>query len=297
MSRMRKQMRLGVRTSACFQSTKALIAAITAVTFATALLECDPAGSEQPEIAARRSAERTDFTNAEIGDGFFKVAFGSELQTSANADRIRKFDGPARVFLDNRANANRRADLAAVVADIKSHVANLDLAMTDDRNAANIIVILVRDHTELGQTIRARYGATQAKAIERRLTPQCLSGFAEGAGHRIRRAEILLIVGKSDFDFLDCAYEELLQALGPINDDSSVPWTMFNDQVRMGFFDIYDQYLLNILYDPQVRPGMTRQQVLGLLPDILPGVRSWIVRINGLPGGQAHNDPAAFVGQ
>jgi hypothetical protein len=39
-----------------------------------------------------------------------------------------------------------------------------------------------------------------------------------------------------EFTFYDCAYEELLQGPGPINDDSSVPWTMFNDDIQMGFF-------------------------------------------------------------
>ena len=64
-----------------------------------------------------------------------------------------------------------------------------------------------------------------------------------------------------DFIFYDCVYEELLQALGPINDDATVPWTMFNDDVQLGFFDVYDQYLLNILYHPRIRPGMTRAEV------------------------------------
>ena len=50
-------------------------------------------------------------------------------------------------------------------------------------------------------------------------------------------------------------------ALELINDDSSVPWTMFNDNVQMGFFDVYDQYLVNILYDPRVRPGMRKGEV------------------------------------
>jgi serine/threonine protein kinase HipA of HipAB toxin-antitoxin module len=69
-----------------------------------------------------------------------------------------------------------------------------------------------------------------------------------------------------------------LQALGPINDDRSVPWTMFNDDVQMGFFDIYDQYLLNILYDSRVRPGMTRAEVKALLPDVMPDVRQRVSR-------------------
>jgi Protein of unknown function (DUF2927) len=37
----------------------------------------------------------------------------------------------------------------------------------------------------------------------------------------------------------------------------------------MGFFDVYDQFLLNILYDPRVRPGMTKEEVNGLLPRAL----------------------------
>jgi DUF2927 family protein len=271
----------------------AVLAALVAALLAAAVPGSRAAHAEDREIAARRSTERTDFTSAEIADGFFKVAFGAELRIAGSSDRVRKFEAPVRVFLDNRANANRRADLAAVIADIRSHVAHLDVAMTEDRKAANIVVTLVRDRAELGRTIRAFYGTARAKAIEQRLAPQCLSGFAEDGEHRIRRAEVLLTVGESDFDFFDCAYEELLQALGPINDDSSVPWTMFNDEVQMGFFDVYDQYILNILYDPRVRPGMTRQQIRELFPEVLPTVRSWISRINGLPGEEARNQSGA----
>jgi hypothetical protein len=57
---------------------------------------------------------------------------------------------------------------------------------------------------------------------------------------------------------------------------------MFNDNVQKGFFDVYDQYLMNILYHPLVRPGMTREEVRALLPEIMPGVRLWVARLNGL---------------
>jgi hypothetical protein len=54
---------------------------------------------------------------------------------------------------------------------------------------------------------------------------------------------------------------------------------MFNDDVQMGFFDVYDQFLLNILYDPRVRPGMTKEEVNGLLPKVLPTVRAWVTNL------------------
>jgi hypothetical protein len=46
----------------------------------------------------------------------------------------------------------------------------------------------------------------------------------------------------------------------------------------MGFFDVYDQYLLNILYDPRVRPGMTKKEVNALLPDVLSTTRGWVTK-------------------
>jgi hypothetical protein len=237
-----------------------------------------PAWAENVEVDLRRSTERTAFTNDEIAEGFFKIAFGAELRLDRGAERIRKFDGPIRVFVDNRAPADRSEVIATVVADIREHIDNLDLAVTDDRRAANVVVTIVRNR-DLKRTIRSFYGPDRARQIEQRLDPECLSGFSADPRHRIKRAEVILAVD-GDFRFADCAYEELLQSLGPINDDRSVPWTMFNDDVQMGYFDIYDQFLLNILYDSRVRPGMTRAEVKALLPDVLPAVRERVARAN-----------------
>jgi hypothetical protein len=246
--------------------------------------------AENESVSIRRSSERTAFSDTEIADGFFKIAFGAELQLAGGANRVRKFDGPVRVFLDDRAHSSRRGDIAAVITDIRTYVDHLDIALTEDRKAANVVVTLVRDRHELMRTMRSLYGRKRADEIERRLAPRCLSGFGEDAQHRIRRAEVLLTDDGGDFSFLDCAYEELLQALGPINDNRSVPWTMFNDDVQMGFFDVYDQYILNILYDPRVRPGMTRQEIEVLLPDILPGIRERISGANSVRQLGARND-------
>jgi hypothetical protein len=57
---------------------------------------------------------------------------------------------------------------------------------------------------------------------------------------------------------------------------------MFNDNVQKGYFDVYDQYLLNILYHPRVRAGMTRDEVRALLPEILPDIRAFIAKTNNL---------------
>jgi len=232
-----------------------------------------PASAENPDISSRRASERTDFTNEEIKDGFFKIAFSAELQVGAPAERVRKYDEPVRIFVVSKGEPDRRPEIAAIVDDIRARVNHLDVAITNDRRAANFIVMLVAER-DLTRTIRSLYGSDRAKRIQRSLNPQCLSGIGKDSRYRIRRAEVILPVDAGEFVFYDCAYEELLQALGAINDDRSVPWTMFNDDVQMGFFDVYDQYLLNILYDPRVRPGMTKDEVNGLLPDLLSTARA-----------------------
>jgi len=98
--------------------------------------------AEDREITKRRAAERKTFTDAEIFDGFFKTAFGAELKFAGRAERIRKYDKPVRVYVENRAKPDRSAQVAAVVADIKARIANLDIAMTQDRKAATTIVQL-----------------------------------------------------------------------------------------------------------------------------------------------------------
>jgi hypothetical protein len=235
--------------------------------------------ANEPRPAPR--SERKTFTDAEIIDGFFKVTFGAELHVASNVDRIRKYDGPIRVFIDDRGYPNRRAQMTSVVEDIRAHIKEINLSIAEDRSAANVVVALVRDR-DLNAAIRTAYGV-HARRIQQSLRPQCLSSLNPSETSAILNSHVILVVDVSDFVFLDCAYEELLQALGPINDDSSVPWTMFNDDVSMGYFGIYDQYLLNILYHPRIRPGMTREDVRRVLPEILPEVREFVAKTNGFP--------------
>jgi hypothetical protein len=236
--------------------------------------------SEIPGIAARQRAEKKSFTDAEIVEGFLKTTFGAEFQLAGRVDRIRKYVTPVRVFVEGN-RPDRRAQLAQVVADIGKRVQHLDIAMADGAEHANVIVKMVRDR-DLARTIARDYGNERAREIRTSLDPQCLSGFRKNEAYEIERSNVILTVDNGDFIFLDCAYEELLQSLGPINDTRSVPWTMFNDKVSMGFFDVYDQYILNLLYDPRIKAGMTIDEVKAVLPTVLMDVRLWVKTVNNL---------------
>jgi Protein of unknown function (DUF2927) len=246
-----------------------------------AAMSSAPAMAEIPAVAARQRAEKKTFTDAEIVDGFLKTAFGAEYHLAGRVDRVRKYDVPVRVFADGD-RADRKAQLGKVVAEIAQHIQHLDIAMAEKREDANVNVRLVRDR-DLYRTITTYYGKERAREIKSSLDPQCLSGFRKNERFEIEHSDVILTVDSGDFVFLDCAYEELLQSLGPINDTSSVPWTMFNDKVSMGFFDVYDQYILNLLYDPRIKAGMTVDEVKAVLPEVLPDVRAWVRKVNHLP--------------
>jgi hypothetical protein len=264
--------------------SRALHFRIFAVVLLTASLDSvvvPPASSgEIPAIASRQRAEKKSFTDSEITEGFFKTAFGAEYHLAGRVDRIRKYDVPVRVFADGN-RPDRKAQLEKVVADIGQRVQHLDIAMAETGDAANVVVKLVRDR-DLYRTITSFYGSDRAREIRTSLDPQCLSGFRKSDKYEIEHSDVILTVDNGDFIFFDCAYEELLQSLGPINDTSSVPWTMFNDNVSMGFFDVYDQYILNVLYDPRVKAGMTVTEVKAVLPAVLVDVRVWVKKINNL---------------
>ena len=240
-----------------------------------------PAQAEPPAVSARKKSEKKTFTDDEIIEGFMKTAFGAEYHLAGRVDRIRKYHTPVRIFVDGPGRTSRQTQLGKIVRDIAARVQHLDIAIADKRDDANAVVTLVHDR-DLQKTIASFYGAEKANEIRDSLDPQCLSGFRKNDNYEIQRSDVILTIDNGDFVFFDCAYEELLQSLGPINDTDMVPWTMFNDQVSMGFFDIYDQYILNILYDPRIKAGMTVDEVRGVLVTILPDVRAWVAKVNNL---------------
>src|SRR3954453_11373636 len=149
-----------------------------------------PAAAEIPGVASRQRTEKKSFTDGEIVDGFLKTAFGAEYHLAGRVDRIRKYDAPVRVFAESD-RADRKAQLAKVVADIGKRVQHLDIAMIDSSEAANVRGKLVRDR-DLFRTISSFYGAEKAREIRTSLDPQCLSGFRKNDNFEIEHSDVIL---------------------------------------------------------------------------------------------------------
>src|SRR6202165_265085 len=78
---------------------KPIVMALASIALMLSGISSGPANAENPDIRSRRASERLDFTNDEIKDGFFKVAFNAELQFGLPVERVRNFDEPVRIFV------------------------------------------------------------------------------------------------------------------------------------------------------------------------------------------------------
>ena len=66
-----------------------------------------------------------------------------------------------------------------------------------------------------------------------------------------------------------CYYEELAQGMGLPNDSPVARPSLFNDSAEFAVLTALDEYLLRILYDPRLRPGMREAEARPIIRRIV----------------------------
>ncbi len=209
------------------------------------------------------------FTDAELIDGFEKTVFGAEYWNFGwQASRVKKFAGPARVYVDDRSGAGRGADAIRFLVSLPALIDGLELEVVAEPSEANFRVYILS---------RANYRQVVINEIYNRPA----SSFAPGnclvrvvsTGNGIERADAVIVADEGEFRFQRCLAEEILQGLGPTNDDRRLAASIFNDSSRHASFTDFDRHILNMLYHPAILPGMTRVEVRRILPAVVAEVR------------------------
>ena len=70
-----------------------------------------------------------------------------------------------------------------------------------------------------------------------------------------------------------CVVEELTQSLGLINDVPGLSYSVFSDDSPQVDLTVPDRWMLRMLYDPRVKPGMGPREVLPLMARFLEEFR------------------------
>jgi hypothetical protein len=224
-------------------------------------LACAASGKRPapPHAPAGAPAEFTVFTPQELTRGFLTLAFGSDLRLGSQLSRIHRFDKPVTVHVISTGSVDRTESYRGILEEFAREFPNLQLKLTDDAYSAGLVVRLI-DERNFETALRAAFGETTAREFVRKTDAQCMTAVKSEAEGGIIRADTFLIVDQGDGVFFNCAYHEMLHALGLPNHDQRNPWTALNQDRLVGYLAAYDRALLRILYDPRIRSGMTRMQ-------------------------------------
>jgi hypothetical protein len=199
-----------------------------------------------------------------------RTVFGSEFRVKDwSATIVKKFDGPVRVYIDDRSRTRRGPEVAAFVRTLPGLIDGLDMTVVSEATRANYRV-LVLDRADyrrvVSREIFGQAGSTHVlgKCFVRSVVPR-------GAG--IRRSDAAIVADDGEFLFRRCMVEEVLQGLGPTHDDPSLKESVFNDSSQHATFTSFDRHILNMLYHPSIRPGMDAEEAARILPAVAAQVR------------------------
>lgn len=93
---------------------------------------------------------------------------------------------------------------------------------------------------------------------------------------RRRSTFILFFLNIPPHQLESCAYEETVQSMGLFNDDDSLFNTLFTDSFKEYLFPTeLDWMMLRILYDRRIKSGMTREEVMPIVHEILKETRAY----------------------
>ncbi|MDA8870418.1 DUF2927 domain-containing protein [Rhizobiaceae bacterium] len=209
---------------------------------------------------------RGTYTVDGIVDGFSRTVFGAEydLIDAFRGSYVHKFQGPVRVYvaLGDPADTRRRNEVHRFIRRIDRLIDGLDIAPTGSEAQANFVVHVVP---------RARYADTVRNRVYRNASApvrgRCLvrSQFSRAGNER---SDAVLVSDEGDALFQRCMTEEILQGLGPLNDDPTLSASMFNDTTNFTSFRRFDRLIMNVLYDARIRSGDTPSDLIGLLPNV-----------------------------
>lgn len=197
-----------------------------------------------------------------LAQAFLSVVFGLEYGSRHNdSQRVKKYVDPVRFHVTDLSSARRGAEARAFLASLPSRIRNLRAGLVPRPEDANFRVFLV-DRAEFNRVVLEELNA-DAIAMGAR----CIVGVKTQGGRIL--ASTAVIVADDEYLFRRCLVEEVLQGLGPMNDSDSLEESVFNDASRHASFTAFDEALLNMLYHPSIRPGMTGSQVQRMLPRVL----------------------------
>lgn len=193
------------------------------------------------------------YTQAQL-DYFLEIAFGAEYGQSDLS--IKKWEGPIKIRVLGSPTAQDRAVLHTVVQELKSLLGSVSIDIVQSGDA-NLTIHFVPEaefhrHEPAYRPVNLGYFRTwwnQGKIYQARVLISTTGVTPQERAHLIR--------------------EELTQTLGLMRDSYRYPDSIFfQGWTKTTRYSELDAALVQLLYRPEIRPGMTKAQVLQVINQV-----------------------------
>ena len=212
------------------------------------------------------STPLTWLDKAFIETAFYNVALQHEY--SSGTKPLAKWQQPIKIWIDHRVGDKElHQELAELHIQHLAQVTQHPISLVDKESEANVKWIYTRQSKWISESTRV----LNLKSIEHLNSAICTAGYRTNAKGEIVYAGIIIPVdqARSRGKLVACIVEEITQVLGLPNDSDTAYPSIFNDHTPEDLLSTLDVVLLQLLYEPELKPGMTKTQVKPIVRKIL----------------------------
>lgn len=227
----------------------------------------------------------TPFDMQDVLDNLERIAFydeykrGRGFEKSGQPATLAKWDGPIRYHIKygNTVGPHHRDEITTEVTTYFQRLAQITghpiLAAPAHRANFTVIFAGLDDQHAILDHINSQHRGTalQAKQIITTIprTVHCLvMAFSDKPNGAYSSAIALIRAEHPELQRRACIHEELAQGMGLANDSPQARPSVFNDDDEFATLTAMDQMMLQILYDPRLKSGMTLDQARPILTQI-----------------------------
>ncbi len=226
--------------------------------------------------------------NAAITQDFMDLTFA--MESGRQLPTFSRFEGPITVALTGDVPASAGADLAALITRLRGE-AGLDVRPATGGQPAITIDFRPRAQLRRLAPTAACFVVPNVTSLEDYKAKRGTAAVDWANVAQRRQVAIFVPSDASPQEVRDCLHEEMAQAIGPLNDLYRLPDSVFNDDNFHSVLTRFDMLILRAYYAPDLRTGMSRAEVAGLISGI-------VNRLNpggaGIGGGDTSTTPKSW---
>ncbi|SIS52753.1 Protein of unknown function [Paracoccus saliphilus] len=211
-----------------------------------------------------------------LAQNFIQIAlhdeYGSDGKRHADGASapLRRWQQPVHVDLefgpssDTALKQEIRSEVAAF-ADRLEQITGHSVKLTDGTGNFTMLVLNDEERRDISARLPDLAPGIPAQDIAalRDLSPDIyctVFAYSKGASTSYAHAVAVIRAELPPLLRLSCVHEEMAQGMGLANDSPEARPSIFNDDEEFALLTRHDELLLQILYDPRLRPGMSEAE-------------------------------------